>query len=1123
MAAPGVVEPAAQSAERARFDAFVSYRRVTADTEFVDQLQRDLADRGKRVWVDRAEIEPASDWSQRVRRGIDASKAFVYVLTPESAVSPECVRELEAAVELHKLVVPVVLRDVDPTILPEALTKPNWIYFSSGHDPGRGLDELIQALEEDLSWRDEHTRLGVRTKEWEDSERDKSFLLRGSDLRTGEEWLGTAAAHPRTPPTAGQAAFIVASRKAAVRAQRTWRAALSAGLVVALALAAVAFVQRDQARHEAQLADSRAFAADATVDLSSNPQQSLRLALNATTINAGGPAQQALRLAVADDRQRMVIQSGVGGATVAAWNPTMNQMAVTGPRDTVEVWNTVTGRVTRVLDAAHASSGSDAISGLVYDADGTRLAAVTSKAYVSIWDISAAGAATPVPTGQLNSLVQGSVLPGMGGSFMQASGAWDGADGADFFVSSSSLSNVFAFEPQTGTAFALFRPALTYSDTLSEVFPSPDGSELLAGAQIIDFTTHSQISLTPRASAGSYGYACWFPDGSAVVTATSIDAGGPEQIYSASTGTLQSASMETPVGPVGAVTCSSRPSDMWVAAGDASGNVILRLAEGKVVPLYGHSDGITAIASSRDGRFLATASQDGTARIWDASSGKQVTVLQGDGAPLAAVQFGPGDGLVLTVDNRGFVRVWDTGIGEPLTVLQAPARGQADALGFTAAGQEVYGVDVTTSSGASAQVTSVTALTWDARSGRLLHGTPLPGIAPVPVPCSAALASAHIDTGFGMLAGGVCKLPPPSPFTLAVPLPRPLPTAPYYSETELFAVATSLDGRYVAYSRGDSVLLLDSGGGTAATLPVDGPPAGLAFGPGPDDLTIMTPTAIYLWKPFSGHRALVIPQPSAPTDVAFSVSGNMLAAADTAGTVGVWNAATGAVVRTIGLSGKDNPYYPPLPLRVALSTDGGVVAAGTAEGAVYQWSVATGRRLSITTLGIWPIVELSPAAGGSLLAVDMPQAGSGVNASGAAALLSFGSGQTIAAYQSPAPLYAPVDPGAALSPDGRVLYSGALGLSPSAPGGTLAVYQVSGGQLMAGLQAAAGSPVEDYSEFPAQPWSPDGADLLAGNSIYRCDACQALTQLQQVAASRIAWSAPLSATSDHPPGTNPYD
>ena len=321
----------------------------------------------------------ASDWSQRVRRGIDASKAFVYVLTPESAVSPECLRELEAAVELHRLVVPVVLRDVDPKILPEALTKPNWVYFSPGHDPSRGLDELIQALEEDLSWRDEHTRLGVRTKEWEDSKHDKSFLLRGSDLRTGEEWLGTAAAHPRTPPTAGQAAFIVASRQG-----RGPRSAHLAGRPQRRAWSSLWPWPRSPSCSGTRRGTRRSWPTAGRSrrrpppTFPPNPQQSLRLALNATTINAGGPAQQALRLAVADDRQRMVIQSGAGAATVAAWNPAMNQMAMTGPRDTVELWNTVTGRVTRVLDAAHASSGSDAVSGLLYDTDGTRLAAVTS-------------------------------------------------------------------------------------------------------------------------------------------------------------------------------------------------------------------------------------------------------------------------------------------------------------------------------------------------------------------------------------------------------------------------------------------------------------------------------------------------------------------------------------------------------------------------------------------------------------------------------------------------------------------------------------------------------------------------------------------------------------------------
>ena len=75
---------------------------------------------------------------------------------------------------------------------------------------------------------------------------------------------------------------------------------------------------------------------------------------------------------------------------------------------------------------------------------------------------------------------------------------------------------------------------------------------------------------------------------------------------------------------------------------------------------------------------------------------------------------------------------------------------------------------------------------------------------------------------------------------------------------------------------------------------------------------------------------------------------------------------------------------------------------------------------------------------------------------------------------------------------------------------------------MAGLQTAAEPPTTSYSELPAQPWSPDGARLLAGNSIYPCDACGPLAELQAAAATRIAWARPLSTVSDHPPTSNPY-
>jgi len=83
-----------QSAGRARFDAFISYRRLPADTAFVDQLRETLAERGKDVWVDRTDIEPAADWSERILRGIEAAKAFIFVITTESLSEVAVVTQL---------------------------------------------------------------------------------------------------------------------------------------------------------------------------------------------------------------------------------------------------------------------------------------------------------------------------------------------------------------------------------------------------------------------------------------------------------------------------------------------------------------------------------------------------------------------------------------------------------------------------------------------------------------------------------------------------------------------------------------------------------------------------------------------------------------------------------------------------------------------------------------------------------------------------------------------------------------------------------------------------------------------------------------------------------------------
>lgn len=160
--------------EAGRHDAFISYARE--DKAFVaDALCPALKRRGKNMWVDLTDIPPAADWRERVQQGIEASKAFVYVISPDAARSAECTRECQEAVRMHKRLVPVLYRAVEPEGIPLELQAPNWVPLDEGEQFERQLDTLVYALEADLDWRDAHARLAVRAHEWQLADRDRSY------------------------------------------------------------------------------------------------------------------------------------------------------------------------------------------------------------------------------------------------------------------------------------------------------------------------------------------------------------------------------------------------------------------------------------------------------------------------------------------------------------------------------------------------------------------------------------------------------------------------------------------------------------------------------------------------------------------------------------------------------------------------------------------------------------------------------------------------------------------------------------------------------------------------------------------------------------------------------------
>lgn len=75
--------------------------------------------------------------------------------------------------------------------------------------------------------------------------------------------------------------------------------------------------------------------------------------------------------------------------------------------------------------------------------------------------------------------------------------------------------------------------------------------------------------------------------------------------------------------------------------------------------LFGHTDNIEALAISKDGKFIASASKDTTVIIWDLSSRKPTQTIKGHTDDVIAVAFSPDGKRVVTGSRDRTLRVWE--------------------------------------------------------------------------------------------------------------------------------------------------------------------------------------------------------------------------------------------------------------------------------------------------------------------------------------------------------------------------------------------------------------------------------------------------------------------------------
>jgi WD40 repeat protein/cold shock CspA family protein len=546
----------------------------------------------------------------------------------------------------------------------------NDTWYELAHDR---LVEPIMAA--NYSWKErQQNPLTIAAEAWLASDKNRKQLLKGDQLKQAQ---AQAEANPDELSQLEKefiGASVEAARREAARRQRFMLAGAGLLLIVFAVLAASAFFSAAEARRQREAALSAQEAAealrlaDAALDNleGDDPELGVLLAIQAVrrTYESAHPrvlieAESALRRSIQETQQmERTLLGHADEIADLAFSPDGRYLVAVSYDGTASVWDAASdeaslleGHAGRILDVAFGPELADARG--TTSGQGTLMATASEDGTAKVWRIES-GAASNAP-------------------FAQEILTLTGHTGSVFRAVFSPASSYLATASTDGTVKVWAIPASEDGGAASGREPlTLPGHE--SGVQDVAFSPNPEPILL--ATAGADGTVKVWEIG----PSSAGDVASRQEPLTLPGRHLDAVSrvIFSPDGARLATASADGTAKVWEIESGAAGNVTSGQA---LFTLIGHTGPVLDVAFSPECRappegptegcadYLATASEDETAKVWDAATGEELFTLSDHGDRVTDVAFSPDGGRLATASVDSTAKLWslDTG-GKPLTL-----------------------------------------------------------------------------------------------------------------------------------------------------------------------------------------------------------------------------------------------------------------------------------------------------------------------------------------------------------------------------------------------------------------------------------------------------------------------